>query len=164
MLIAGVALLSLVPVLMVWFLLHGAPFVRTSDDRTKIIVKEAGRLKPERIVDLGCGDGKLVIALAKAGYKVDGIEIQPWLVRRAKRAVKKAGLEAKVNIYWGSFWNLDTSEYDLAVIFGVQHIMTRLEKKLKSEMPAKSYIISNSFIFPGLRVKRRNGKVRTYII
>jgi 2-polyprenyl-3-methyl-5-hydroxy-6-metoxy-1,4-benzoquinol methylase len=80
-----IVILALIPLVMVWFLRQGAPFVRTSGKRTKLIIQAAGKVSPKRIVDLGCGDGKLVIALANAGYKVDGIEIQPWLVWRARR-------------------------------------------------------------------------------
>jgi 2-polyprenyl-3-methyl-5-hydroxy-6-metoxy-1,4-benzoquinol methylase len=89
MVIVGVILLAMVPVLMVWFLRQGAPFVRTSEERTRTILREVKRINPKRIIDLGCGDGTLVIALAQAGYKVDGIEIQPLLVWRARRKVIK---------------------------------------------------------------------------
>jgi 2-polyprenyl-3-methyl-5-hydroxy-6-metoxy-1,4-benzoquinol methylase len=164
MLILGILLLALIPVAMVWFLRQGAPFVRTSEVRTALIIKEVNKIKPKYIVDLGCGDGKLAIALAVAGYKVDGIEIQPWLVWRARRKVRRLNLEDKINIYWGSFWRLNTSKYDVVVLFGVQHIMPRLERKLLAELTPKSCIISNSFTFPQLKIASRKGKIRTYRI
>jgi 16S rRNA A1518/A1519 N6-dimethyltransferase RsmA/KsgA/DIM1 with predicted DNA glycosylase/AP lyase activity len=162
MVIAFVALLALFPVVMIWFLRHGAPFVRTSEDRTRIIIKEANRIKPKRIVDLGCGDGKLVIALAQAGYSVDGIEIQPWLAQRARREVRKLGLEDKINIYQGNFWNFDVSNYDVVVLFGIKHIMPRLERKFLVELNPRSFIISNFFVFPNLKAVRTNGEVRIF--
>jgi predicted RNA methylase len=164
MLLFIIILLALVPMVMVWFLRQGAPFVRTSDSRAKIILHAAQQVKPKRIVDLGCGDGKLVIALAQAGYSADGIEIQPWLVYRARRNVKKQGLENKVNIYWGSFWKFDLSKYNLVVLFGVQHIMPRLEHKLLNELTRGSYVVSNTFTFAHLKQVRHEGKVRLYRI
>jgi cyclopropane fatty-acyl-phospholipid synthase-like methyltransferase len=163
MLIVGIiALLLILIVMMVWFLAQGPPFVHTSDKRTKTIIKIAKDLRPNHIIDLGCGDGKLVISLALAGYRVDGIEIQPWLVWRARRNVKRLGLENSVKIYFGSFWKLDVSKYDAVVLFGAKHIMARLERKLKEELPAKSYIISNAFIFPSLKLATQEGKIRVY--
>jgi 2-polyprenyl-3-methyl-5-hydroxy-6-metoxy-1,4-benzoquinol methylase len=164
MVIVGVILLAMVPVLMVWFLRQGAPFVRTSEERTRTILREVKRINPKRIIDLGCGDGTLVIALAQAGYKVDGIEIQPLLVWRARRKVKKLKLEHRVKIHRGSFWKLDASKYDAVVLFGIQHIMPKLERKLRAEMKPRSHIISNSFTFPNLKLVKQKGKIRTYIV
>jgi 16S rRNA A1518/A1519 N6-dimethyltransferase RsmA/KsgA/DIM1 with predicted DNA glycosylase/AP lyase activity len=157
-----IILLALIPPVMIWFLSQGAPFVRTSDKRTKSIIRATKNIKPKRIIDLGCGDAKLVIALAEAGYNVDGIEIQPLLVMRARRNVKKHRLEDKVNIYWGSFWKLDVSKYNMAVLFGAQHIMPRLGRKLQSELPPKSYIVSNTYTFPNIEVVRQDGEIRIY--
>jgi 16S rRNA A1518/A1519 N6-dimethyltransferase RsmA/KsgA/DIM1 with predicted DNA glycosylase/AP lyase activity len=157
-----IILLALIPPAMVWFLSQGAPFVRTSKTRTKLIKNAARQIKPKRIIDLGCGDGKLVIAMAMAGYKVDGIEIQPQLVWRARRNVKRYGLENKVKIYWGSFWKIDISKYSLVMLFGAQHIMPRLERKLFAELPPSSYIISNTFTFPNIELIRQDGEIRIY--
>jgi cyclopropane fatty-acyl-phospholipid synthase-like methyltransferase len=162
MLIIGIIFLALIPVLMVWFLAQGPPFVHTSDKRTKIIIRTTKQLKPKRIVDLGCGDGRLVFSLALEGFDVDGIEIQPWLVWRARRNVKKLGLGEKVNIHWGSFWKFDVSKYDMVVLFGAKHIMARLERKLKKELPPKSNVISNSFIFPNLKPVKEEAMIRIY--
>jgi 16S rRNA A1518/A1519 N6-dimethyltransferase RsmA/KsgA/DIM1 with predicted DNA glycosylase/AP lyase activity len=159
-----IILLALIPPVMIWFLSQGAPFVRTSEARTKLIKNAARQIKPKRIIDLGCGDGKLVIALAKAGYRVDGIEIQPQLVWRARCNVKKYGLENKVNIYWGSFWKFDVSKYSLVMLFGAQHIMPRLGRKLLAELPTSSYIISNTFTFPNIELVRQDGEIRIYRI
>jgi predicted RNA methylase len=162
MLAAVIILLGLIPIVMVWFLRQGAPFVRTSGIRTKLIIQAADQIKPKRIVDLGCGDGRLVIALAKAGYKVDGIEIQPLLFWRARRNVRKNGLNKQVKIYRGSFWKLGLSKYDFVVLFGAQHIMPRLERKLLEELPVKSHVVSNTFTFPNLKLVRRDGKIGIY--
>jgi 2-polyprenyl-3-methyl-5-hydroxy-6-metoxy-1,4-benzoquinol methylase len=162
MIIVGIIFLALIAELMIWFMAQGPPFVHTSDKRTKIILKMAKQLRPKRIVDLGCGDGRLVISLALAGFDVDGVEIQPWLVWRARRNVKKLGLAKKTHIYWGSFWKIDTSNYDMVVLFGVKHIMARLERKLKNELPPQSHILSNYFTFPNLKLTHKDGDIRNY--
>jgi hypothetical protein len=52
------------------FLIQGPPFVPSTDEVTKSIVKEIEKYHPKKILDMGSGDGKLVIALAEAGYTV----------------------------------------------------------------------------------------------
>jgi predicted RNA methylase len=155
MLIIGIIFLALIPVLMVWFLAQGPPFVHTSDKRTKIIIRTTKQLKPKRIVDLGCGDGRLVFSLALEGFDVDGIEIQPWLVWRARRNVKKLGLGEKVNIYWGSFWKFDVSKYDMVVLFGAKHIMARLERKLKKNYPPRAMLFQTALFFLTLNQSKK---------
>jgi hypothetical protein len=45
------------------------------------VVRSCAHLPPGKLVaDLGSGDGRLVIALAKSGLKATGYELNPWLV------------------------------------------------------------------------------------
>jgi ribosomal protein L11 methylase PrmA len=164
MFMLAIILFASVPIVMIWFLVHGAPFVRTSGQRTKLIIQTTNQINPKHVIDLGCGDGRLVISLAKAGYKADGVEIQPWLVWRARRNVAKQGLQDKVHIYWGSLWKFDVSKYNLAVLFGTPHIMPQLESKLSAELAPKSYVVSNTYTFPNIRLVHQDGKILTYQI
>ncbi len=145
------------------FLLQGPPFVPCDDQSVKDMVTFAKKYKPKRILDMGSGDGKLVIALGKAGFHIDGVEINPFLVRRSKAAVKKAKLR-NTTITRANFWNYDVSDYDLIVLYVVTLIMPRLQKKLQHELPDKAIIISNYAEFPGLRPVERKNLLNVYQI
>ncbi len=144
------------------FLIQGPPFVASQDRVAKDMMELARGIKPNRIIDLGSGDGKLVILLAKQGHKVDGLEINPILVWRSKRAIRKAGLSKNAKIKWGNFWKADISKYDLVMLYAIKHVMPKLEVKINAELPKGAHIISNFFAFPNLKAIKSIGKAILY--
>src|SRR6202045_1691173 len=70
------------------------PYVPTTDEAVNAMLKLAD-VKPSDIVyDLGCGDGRIVIAAAKEyGAHSVGIDINPQRIQEAKENAKKAGVE-----------------------------------------------------------------------
>lgn len=150
-------------VLLIWFLSQGAPYVQSADDRLQAIKESVKQANVKRIVDLGSGDGKVVIALAQEGYAADGVELQPWLVWRSRRQIKQLGLENHAKIYWGSMWRFSTTPYDCVVVYAMPHVMDRLKHKLTCELAPKSAVVSNYFVFPDTLAVRRIGNIHTYI-
>ena len=128
-------------------MLVGAPFVRTNKQARDRMFEAAQIKKGERVVDLGSGDGTLVIAAAAYGGKIIGYEINRLLVWQSRRRIRKLGLTNAV-IYRQSFWKADVSDTDVVLLFGITHIMSRLEKKLLHELPSGARVVSHVFTFP----------------
>ncbi len=151
-------------VLAVWlaFLVQGAPFVKTNDGDSQEILKIVKKYKPIRALDIGSGNGKLVILLAQNGFRVDGIELNPILVWLSRRQVKKLGIQNKATIRWGNFWKTDTSKYDLVTIYAIQHIMPKLEVKLSSGLKPGAIVISNYFTFPIKKPINKGNRIHVY--
>jgi len=137
---------------------YGAIYVPTDKEKIKTIIRFA-EIKPgEKVVDLGSGDGILVIALAKAGAETHGYEINPFLVWKARKNISKAKIENKAFIHWKSFWQEDLSDFDVVVIYGINYIMGRLEKKLRGELKKDARVISNAFNLPNWpQIKKEDG-------
>src|SRR5580765_7695665 len=73
------------------------PYVPTTEEAVKAMLKLADVKKSDVVYDLGCGDGRIVIAAAKDfGAHGVGIDINPVRIREAKENAKKAGVEAIV--------------------------------------------------------------------
>ncbi len=144
------------------FYIQGPPYVQTDDKTVAIFLEYIRKHKKKNIIDLGSGDGKLLIAIAHAGFKVTGIEINPLLVFKSRQLIKKHKLNKKAKVIWGSFWNIDLSSYDCVVVYGIKHIMKRLGNKMTKELPSKALILTNYFIFPQWKEYERKGKVRIY--
>ena len=146
------------------YLIQGPPYVPLRNEPAEHMLKLINKQQPKYILDMGSGDGRLVILLAKKGYRVDGVELNPWLVWRSRRAIKKAGVGDHAHIYWGNFWNFPVERYDMVTLYVTQHIMPRLEAKLLAELTPGAHIVSNFFTFPQLQPSARSGKVVLYTV
>lgn len=139
------------------------PFVTTSSDSLKTILEFAGE-PGQRVVDLGCGDGRVVLELAKAGFIVTGYEIKEPLVQRARERIHEAGLQQNAHAFHKDFWEADLSSFDIIYIYGMSTIMGRLEKKLEEECKPGAKIISNIFHFPRWKIKKRKAQRKSLLI
>ena len=122
--------------------LSGAPWVPARRRDIAPLLTEL-QLKPGAIVfELGCGDGRLVKALAQRGYSVTGYEINPllWLVAKIRcRGDKNA------RVLFVDLWKADLSRVDAVVAFLVPRTMPKLGDKAKNEMKRGSILASYVF-------------------
>lgn len=114
--------------------------------------------RPVSLLDLGCGTGSVPLALARRQTNPDsrfvGIENAPLPYAIARVRAMLAG-DRRIQIRWGSLWNIDLADWDLVYAFLSPHPMTELFKKAHAEMSPGSIFISNSFEVPGHEPNRR---------
>ncbi len=117
-------------------------------------------LKPGQVIyDLGCGDGRFLIAAAKAGYQAVGYELNPfmfglsWLVTRRYRR--------QVTVRFGNFWKADLSDADAVYVFLFDRYMKQLDKKLKAT-GKRLKLASHTFKIPGKPIITQNHAVYLY--
>jgi len=142
--------------------LFGASFEASDKDSVERMIRLSGVKKGERVVDLGSGDGRLVIEFAKKGAYVMGYEINPLLVLWSRMKIKKEKLEDNAKIIWKSFWKVELDDYDIISVFQISYLMGRLEEKLKG-LKKGSKIISNNWKFPNWPLKKQEEKIYLYV-
>ncbi len=143
---------------------RGAIYDPSSPDKTYHIAEMAGIVPGDKAADLGSGDGRVVMELAKRGAEAHGFEINPFLVLRSRQNIARAGLSHKAFIHWGSFWRANLSPYTVITVFQVGFVMGRLEDKLKRELSPRARIVSHHWRFPTLVPARMRGDVYVYTI
>jgi len=160
LLILLLVLLTLIPILVLIFIivpfLFGASFEISTRPVIRKMIEFAKVKKGERVVDLGSGDGRVVIEFAKKGYEVEGYEINPLLVAWSRYKIRKGGLGNKARIFWGSFWKKDLSGYDVVIVFQISYLMVRLGRKLRGELKKGSRIISNKWKIRNWRIEKES--------
>lgn len=113
----------------------------------------------ETIYELGCGDGRaLIIAAREFDAHGIGYEINRARYYWAKLNVRLAGLQDRISIIHGSFFETDLSDAQIVFTFLLQKIQNKLVRKLIKELEPGARIISNTFIMPGLTVEKRDPK------
>lgn len=154
--------LALVALLLLLSVIRGAPFVTSFQKTVERMVATAGAKPGMKSVDLGSGDGRIVIAFAKAGIEAHGFEINPILVWLARRKIRSQRLTVPALIHWKSFWGQDLSGFDIVTLYGTPHIMKGLETKLRRELRVGAKVLSNAFVFPTWRHTAKDGAVYVY--
>jgi len=144
-------------------LFYGAVFARSSNEIVEKMVFLAKAKPGKKAADVGSGDGRLVIAMAKAGIEAHGYEINPFLVWASRRNIKKLGLSDKAFVHLQNFWKKDFSEFDIVTVYGISYIMKKLEEKLKKELKKGSKVVSNYFIFSDWPYAKKEGSVYLYL-
>src|SRR5258708_23317878 len=79
----------------VWMIpvLHDPVFVPTTDEKLQMMLKLA-QVKPgQKVADLGSGNGKILIAVAKLGAEVHGYETSPFLVCQSRHTIRHLKLD-----------------------------------------------------------------------
>ncbi|MDH5811271.1 MAG: class I SAM-dependent methyltransferase [Candidatus Methanomethyliaceae archaeon] len=87
-------------------------------DLIEVLLRKKGRIK--RILDLGCGVGRISNRLAVCGFEVTGIDLSKKCIEEAKRDAKKLGVSKNTNYFVGDYkeFCLDPttpSEFDAAI-------------------------------------------------
>ena len=138
------------------------PYFQTSRYRVETMV-ELAEVKPsDKGADLGSGDGRIVIAFAKAGITMHGYEIDEELKKLAENNIQTENL-TNAFIHSKDFWQEDLSSYDIICCYPMPTIMGRLENKLKQELKPGSRILLNYFPFKYWKEKKVKDNIFLYI-
>ncbi|MEK9151969.1 MAG: hypothetical protein AAB692_01235 [Patescibacteria group bacterium] len=140
----------------------GAPFLPTDKRNVDFMIALSGLKPGDRFADLGSGDGRLVIAAAKAGAKAEGWEINPylWLISKLRIAFSGVGKNAKVHL--GSYWWENFKGVDAVSLYLIHIQMPRMEKKLQAELAPGARVVSHVFKFPTWQPVEKRGAVYLY--
>ncbi len=140
----------------------GAPYVVTRREDVETMIHLARLTTDDRVADLGSGDGRIVIAAAKAGVKdALGIEINGALVKTSRVTAKRLNL-ANVRFLAQSFWKTDFSDRTVIFLYQVPYAMKRLESKLLAELPAGARVVSNDFRFVNWKPSEEHERIHVY--
>ncbi len=129
-----------------YVLLKGAPYLPTLNKQVEEALDMLKLEKGDRLLELGCGDGKVLIAAAERGYKVVGYELNPIL---AIVAWYRTRHYKNVTVVWGNFWNKKWPKSDAIFVFLLKRYMTKLDTKSVQECRQPVKLISFAFEIPG---------------
>ena len=122
------------------------PYVPTPDEAVQAMLKLADVKKSDIVYDLGCGDGRIVIAAAVTyGARGVCIDIDPDRIREANENAKKAHVENLVRFEEKDLFQADFRQATVVTLFLLPSINLRLRPKLIEELKPGTRIVSNTF-------------------
>jgi protein-L-isoaspartate O-methyltransferase len=123
-----------------------APFVPTPPDVVDRMLALAEVGPSDVVYDLGCGDGRIVIAAAKTrGARGVGIDIEPQRIEEARRNARSAGVEHLVMFRVEDALTTDVSEATVVALYLVASLNARLRPRLMSQLRPGARIVSHNF-------------------
>ncbi len=129
---------------------YDVPFVPSPEVVVRRMLQLANVRKGEIVYDLGCGDGRvLIIAAREFGARAVGIEIRKDLYEQCLRRIRDLGLEDKVEVLHGSFFDYDISDADVVTLYLLTSVNERLKPKLERELKPGTRVVSHDFEVPG---------------
>ncbi|XP_029929470.1 ATP synthase subunit C lysine N-methyltransferase [Myripristis murdjan] len=123
------------------------PFVPATTAQVENVLR-ALQARSGTLVDIGSGDGRIVIAAAQHGFRASGFELNPWLVWYSRYKAWRGGVHHSTSFHISDLWKVSFAQYSNVVIFGVPQMMDQLESKLSSELQSTAKVVACRFPFP----------------
>ena len=145
----------------IYAMVTAAPYVPTNKKRVKTMIEMAQVASTDTVLDLGSGDGRIVLTAAPFAQKVIGIEINPLLYYWSTWKARKKN---NISFLRKDLWKVDLGNVDVLTIFFMAPKMEKLMQKIKKEMKPGSRVVSHAFTFPHWEPKEVQDNIRVYIV
>ena len=122
------------------------PYVVTPYEVVDEMLRLAQVGPSDMVYDLGCGDGRIVIAAAQRfGARGVGIDIDPRRIEEANAAARRAGVAARARFAVQDLFATDFSEASVVTLYLFPELNARLRPKLQAELRPGARIVSHQF-------------------
>jgi len=107
---------------------------------------KAAKVGPNDVVyDLGCGDGRIVVAAAKLGARAVGIDIDPQRIKEANENAARNGLTGKVEFRQGDLFEADIKDATVVTLYLLPSLNVKLRPRLMEQLRPGTRIVSHDF-------------------
>lgn len=126
--------------------LVGAPYVPTFRKQTETALDLLDLKQGQTLLELGCGDGRVLALAAGRGLRAVGYEINPLLVIIAK--IRTWPHRRLVSVKWGDYWRADWPKADGIYVFLLDKYMKKLDKNIVQRITGPVKLASFAFQVP----------------
>ena len=123
------------------------PFVPTPGPLVRRMLSLADTKPGDRLIDLGAGDGRIVITAAREyGARALGVELHPE--RYAIIRNSAASLKPNLHVIRQNFFQTDLSNADVVTMYLLPSVNEALRKKLERELHGGARVVTHDFSIP----------------
>lgn len=126
--------------------INAGPYVPTPERIVAELLRMAEIKANDFVIDLGSGDGRLVINAAKQfGARGWGIDIQDFLVKLANENAEKEGVGDRVKFIKGDLFEASVAEASVVTLYLLPNTVTKLIPKFLAELKPGTRIVSHDY-------------------
>ncbi|MBI1862957.1 class I SAM-dependent methyltransferase [Candidatus Microgenomates bacterium] len=123
----------------------GSPYVPTKTAVLDKILKEAHFKKGMKVLELGCGDGRMLIhAVSQYGVTGYGVDINPIVLKQARWGARRLS-GARIKFENKNLRDIDVGKYDIVYLFLLPQLLAKFAPKWQKESKKKTLFISHAF-------------------
>ncbi|MEM4281529.1 MAG: class I SAM-dependent methyltransferase [Candidatus Caldarchaeum sp.] len=142
------------------------PFVPTPVNVVERMLDLAGVEEGEKVYDLGCGDGRIILmAASKYGARGVGYELRPNLVHHVRERVRVLRLDDMVTVVNRDLAKASLNDADVVTLYLTTPVLQRIRPQLEEALSKGARIVCHNFPIPGLipsEVETKSGR-RLYL-
>lgn len=127
-------------------LILDVPYVPTDERVVQMILDFAGVTSKDTLFDLGCGDGRIVVAAAlERSARGIGVDMDPMRIAEAMEYAGNTGVEHLVDFIEGDLMEIDYSEATVVTLYLLDHVNVQIRPRLLNELRPGTRIVSHAF-------------------
>lgn len=154
-----------------WFIHAGSnaqsldvAYVPTPDFVVERMLDMANVGPGDYVIDLGCGDGRIVIAAAKRGAFGHGVDLDPQRIKEARRNAQKAGVADNVVFVEENIYDTDFSKANVIAMYLFPSINLKLRPSLLENLEPGSRIVSHDFGMGEWKSDQKYGRIEEHAV
>jgi len=120
-------------------------WLATEDKVADAMLKLAKISKTDVVYDLGCGDGRIVIAAARLGARGVGVDIDPNLIARAESNARSAGVQDRARFRVQDAMTVDLSDATVVTLYLLAASNVKLRPILTTQLGRGSRIVAHNY-------------------
>ena len=131
-----------------------APYVTTPMEVVEKMLEMAEVDQDDLVYDIGCGDGRIVIAAAeKYGARGVGIDIDPRRIEESKKNAVESGVSSLVQFFVQDATKVDVFDATVVTLYLLPESNELLRPKFEKELQPGVYVVSHNYSIPGWKEK-----------
>jgi hypothetical protein len=132
-----------------------APFITTPDEVVERMLAIAGTGADDFVIDLGSGDGRIVIAAAKKfGARGLGVDIDARLVRLSRENAQAAGVAERAQFEERDALKTDLTRATVVTVYLLPFLIDQLQPRLREELRPGARVVTHAFAMKGWKPDR----------
>jgi SAM-dependent methyltransferase len=121
------------------------PYEPSSEDVVSAMLEIAEVGRNDLVYDLGCGDGRIVIASAlKKGARGVGVDLDPERIKESRENARKAGVTDQIIFYQQDLFQTEIGEATVVMLYLFPEINLKLRPRLFRELKPGTRVVSHS--------------------
>ena len=122
------------------------PYVASEPHMVNAMLELANVTGSDTVYDLGCGDGRIVIAAAQEyGARGVGIDINPARIEEARANARDAGVDDRIRFEANDLFDADIHSATVVALYLLPDVNLRLRPRLLRELKPGTRVVSHAF-------------------